>query len=184
MEVIRNQSRDRLINAIIFFVENTARCHKIKLWKLLYFLDFEHFQQVGRNVTGLDYYAWPMGPVPQSLHEEIDQNSEIDDRIEISISDDPKYPVLSIYPRSTFDPTIFTPRQLKIMERLVNDFREADAPHMVNKTHLENQPWHQVFEVEKRRQAHIPYSLAIRSSEATELQELVNSREEFERNFS
>ncbi|WP_217994559.1 Panacea domain-containing protein [Rodentibacter caecimuris] len=38
---------------------------------MLYFLDFEHYKQVGRSVTGLDYSAWKMGPVPVDLHEEI-----------------------------------------------------------------------------------------------------------------
>ncbi|MFC1858011.1 Panacea domain-containing protein [Thermodesulfobacteriota bacterium] len=39
--------------------------------KLLYFLDFIHFKHTGKSVTGLDYYAWQMGPVPRDLYEEI-----------------------------------------------------------------------------------------------------------------
>ena len=47
--------RDKLINAIVFFAKNTKYCGKIKLIKLLYLLDFEHFRQTGRSVTGMDY---------------------------------------------------------------------------------------------------------------------------------
>jgi hypothetical protein len=46
--------RDKLINAIIFFAKNTRFLGKTKLCKLLYFLDFEHFKETGRPVTGLD----------------------------------------------------------------------------------------------------------------------------------
>ena len=64
-------NREKLINAIIYFVKNTKRCHKLKLFKLLSFLDFEHYRQSGRSVTGLRYDAWPMGPVPSDLDREI-----------------------------------------------------------------------------------------------------------------
>ena len=60
--------REKLIQAINFFATHTKRCGKVKLFKLLYFLDFEPFQPTGRSVTGQDYSAWPMGPVPVALH--------------------------------------------------------------------------------------------------------------------
>jgi len=67
-----DHSREKLINAIVYFAKNTNYCGKTKLIKLLYLLDFEHFRDIGRNVIGLDYYAWSMGPVPTSLFYEID----------------------------------------------------------------------------------------------------------------
>ena len=45
-------------------------CGKIKLFKLLYLLDFEHFRQTGKSATGLEYQAWKFGPVPIELMEE------------------------------------------------------------------------------------------------------------------
>ena len=65
--------REKLINAIIYFVRNTKHCHKLKLFKLLSFLDFEHYRQTGRSVTGLHYDAWPKGPVPSHLDEELEK---------------------------------------------------------------------------------------------------------------
>ncbi|MCK4554722.1 DUF4065 domain-containing protein [Candidatus Parcubacteria bacterium] len=29
--------------------------------KLLYNLDYTHFKETGKSVTGLDYYAWEIG---------------------------------------------------------------------------------------------------------------------------
>ena len=64
--------REKLLNAIIYFIVNTKRCHTLKLFKLLYFLDFEHFRQTGQSVTGLRYVAWPKGPAPDELWHELD----------------------------------------------------------------------------------------------------------------
>jgi len=63
--------REKLINAMIFFVTNTKQCHKLKLFKLLYLLDFEHYRQSGRPVTNESYRAWKMGPVPARLFHEL-----------------------------------------------------------------------------------------------------------------
>ena len=65
-------NRDKLINSIIYLVNNVSHCGKVKLFKLLYFLDFEHYNQTGRSVTGMEYFAWKMGPVPTELYEEIE----------------------------------------------------------------------------------------------------------------
>jgi uncharacterized phage-associated protein len=71
--VIITHEREKLIQAINFFARNTRKCGKTKLFKLLYFLDFEHFKLTGRSVTGLSYNAWKMGPVPVALFNEIEQ---------------------------------------------------------------------------------------------------------------
>ena len=64
--------REKLVNAIIFFAENTKFCGKIKLIKLLYLLDFSHFRATGLSVTGLEYHAWKLGPVPIDVYQEWD----------------------------------------------------------------------------------------------------------------
>ncbi len=70
--------REKLINAIKYFVKNTKYCGLTKLFKLLYFLDFIHFRETGKPVTGLTYYTWKMGPVPRDLYNEIkDQKGNI-----------------------------------------------------------------------------------------------------------
>lgn len=66
--MIKTHEREKLINAIVFFAANTEHCGKIKLLKLLYLLDFEHFRQTGYSVTGMEYHAWKMGPVPTDLY--------------------------------------------------------------------------------------------------------------------
>ena len=71
--MIVTHHREKLINAIIYFATHTKYCGKTKLLKLLYFLDFSHFKRTGKSVTGLDYFAWGMGPVPKELFKEFDR---------------------------------------------------------------------------------------------------------------
>jgi hypothetical protein len=66
-----SRDREKLLNAIIYFLRETKHCHTLKLFKLLNFSDFEHFRQTGRTIFGLDYRALPKGPVPTTLLDEI-----------------------------------------------------------------------------------------------------------------
>lgn len=56
-----SHDREKLINAIVRFTRYTNHCHKLKLFMLLNFLDFEHYRQTGRPSIGLKYGAWGMG---------------------------------------------------------------------------------------------------------------------------
>jgi len=62
--LLKNHNNERLVQAIVYFAHHTRSLGKVKLFKLLYLLDFEHFRQTGRSVTGQEYRAWKMGPVP------------------------------------------------------------------------------------------------------------------------
>ena len=55
-----------MLNAIIYMANNTMFCGKTKLLKLLYFLDFKHFNQTAKSVTGLDYFSLEKGTVPKN----------------------------------------------------------------------------------------------------------------------
>lgn len=76
---LTNTYRQKLLNAIIYFTKNVKRPSKLKIFKLLYFLDFEHFRITGKSVTGLDYYALDFGPVPMDLFGQISDNKVPED---------------------------------------------------------------------------------------------------------
>ena len=158
--------REKLLNAILFFTKNTRNCYKLKLFKLLFFFDFQIYRETGKSPTGLDYFAWPKGPVPARLHEELDApKPDMKSALSITrIGDvDPDFPTprLQIKPRHEFDGGCFTPRELKAMQRLAEVYLEATAAQMTEVSHLPGQPWHQIYEIENRPQAPIPYGLAL-----------------------
>jgi uncharacterized phage-associated protein len=173
--------REKLIQAINFFVRNTRKCGKTKLFKLLYFLDFEHFKMTGRSVTGLTYCAWPKGPVPVSLFNEL-QSPEPDMAQAFSFQDraikNDTEKMLGIEPRITFSDNHFTRREYELMDRLAREYRNANSEEMVEATHLENKPWDRIYNKEGRKQQPIPYELAIRPDEIDEITRVANDREE------
>jgi uncharacterized phage-associated protein len=183
--MLATHEREKLINAVIYFARNTRFCGKTKLFKLLYFADFEHFKALGRSVTGLNYFAWKMGPVPVELHEEIEQpERDMADAVQFEERPVKNGTMLLIKPRREFDARHFTKRELAILDRLATEYRSATAEDMIESTHLENRPWHRVYEQEGRRQQQIPYEYAVNQQEADLLEGLISERREILRHYS
>lgn len=179
-----DRHREKLINAIIFFAVNTHACGKTKLFKLLYFLDFEHFKQTGRSVTGLFYFAWPKGPVPVALQDEI-KSPRDDMRMHVVFeSVSVKKGTMEVpRPVKEFNPSHFSERELRIMRQLAVEHQDALADQMIEATHLENRPWHEVYEVQERRQQIIPYEYALNKQEVDAMNAIVKEHEEFIKNY-
>lgn len=170
--MIITHHREKLINAIIYFARNTKHCGKVKLMKLLYFLDFYHFRETGKSVTGQKYYAWQMGPVPVEIYNEI-SSPKNDFSAALSIKNNGEF--CSITPKKNFDSKYFTKREIRILENLIYIFKEAKADDMIESSHLHNSPWDRTKK-EKGMQQHIDYMLAIDCSENSLLPEDVIAR--------
>lgn len=159
-----NANRNRLINAVVFFAENTRHCGKIKLFKLLYLLDFEHFRQTGKSVTGFDYQAWKFGPVPVELMEEWEDMSD-DLAHAVHIEPEPVFDhvrqTVRVNEKVRFDADDFTPRQLRIMNKLVERYRDTFSPSMIDVTHEQNGAWDKVWCGGQGAHKVIPYELAV-----------------------
>lgn len=183
--MLARYEREKLINAIVYFATNTRYCGKTKLFKLLYFLDFEHFRTIGRSVTGLDYFAWKMGPVPVALFEEIEM-PERDLAEKVSIRSVPTLrgkDMALIEAKAPFDESHFTKRELRILEALAIEYKDSFADDMVEASHLETLPWHQVFEIECRRQAKIPYQYGLRKGEEDMIKFIADENQEVVDNY-
>lgn len=171
--------REKLIEIVKFFAQQTNRLGKVKLFKLLYFLDFTHFRETGRSVTGMDYFAWKMGPVPVELFEEIEApGDEWSGHVSFESIHVQKGTMLKVDALSDFDSTHFSKRELRIMQTLADQFKNSIAEEMVEATHLENLPWHQVFEIEGRRQAQIPYSMSLLKQDKELMEGVIHDRDE------
>ena len=157
--------REKLVNAINFFARNTKRCHTLKLFKLLNFLDFEHFRATGSGVTGLKYSAWPMGPVPPALFREIQSGSRQDLQRSVTIvpvTDNLTDHLLrrDIKVAAPFDETYFSRREIEIMKMLAEAFYNVDGTDMSAVSHSRRLPWGKVYQGGKGNGHEIPYELA------------------------
>lgn len=178
-------NREKLINAFIYFLKNTKYCGKTKLFKLLYFLDFMHFRETGKSVTGLDYCAWNFGPVPAELFKEINNPpADLQKNIFIPPTNDEQF--VEMKPKSKFDDKYFSKRELRILEQVAFIFKEAKAEDIVEASHLPNHPWDKTIRT-KGEKAKIDYMFALDDTEnslsSEEVSERVKDRETIRKVF-
>ena len=164
-----DRTNERLIHAMVFFIKKTKHCYKLKLFKLLYFLDFEHFKQTGRSVTGLEYFAWKMGPVPKSLYSKIKNPAKLKKFFAFTPerffdSDFTNDKVMRISPKINFDKNLFSKRESRIMNHLADLYKGLKSKDMTAISHDKKGPWYKVFKEENRPQQIIPYEYALDNS--------------------
>lgn len=182
LAVMTKAQRQRLINAIYFFASKTKFAGQTKLLKLLYLLDFEHFKQTGRSVTGLDYEAWSMGPVPRDFRDEWKCGFSDDLARLVNVREEPTSQEIrqTVVPNegAQFDDSEFTPRQLGLMSELVARYRDAYAKDMVSVTHAQNGAWDKVWRGGQGRNKMIPYELAL-PDDCEDRDEILQSSSEY-----
>lgn len=167
--IYTNSSRQKLINAIVFFASNTQFCGKIKLFKLLYLMDFEHFGKTGKSVTGFEYEAWKFGPVPTALMEEWEELSpDLAQAVHIVPERVIDYDRLTVKVNQgiEFNDEFFTPRQLNIMQALAAEYRDTYTHKLIDVTHQQNGAWDKVWQNGQGAQKPIPYALSLADNAA------------------
>ena len=164
--ILVSRDREKLLNAIVYFVRETNHCHTLKLFKLLNFSDFEHFRQTGRTMFGLDYRALPRGPVPTALLKELERGGDKDLKAAIhlveirdDITDELKRRDLK--PKVDFDKKFFSKRELRIMERVAEFFKELRGDDMSEFSHMKGLPWRSVYQGGKGTGHTIPPDLGL-----------------------
>jgi len=178
-----NIYRRKLLNAILFFARNTKRVNLGKLSKLLYLLDFTHFNETGYPSIGLRYYAFEKGPVPRDFWLEIrDANLPEDFKGKIRLirrTDDfaPSYKEVEIHALEKPDLSVFTPRETKILENLAFMYKEATGSDMSEVTHLPKQPWDITIR-EKGKNKPIDYLVSISEESAVSLDHATDTLKE------
>lgn len=164
-KLLINHNREKLLNLITFFVNNTKNCNKTKLFKLLACADFDHVKETGKSITGLEYYAWKYGPVPKELFSELKNPSNEFKNFFVTFElPEDDFKTFKIVPKADFNENIFTKREMKIIKRLVEIYGPVPGSMMVKCTHAANGPWDIVYNKGKGEWQHIDYILALDSS--------------------
>lgn len=172
-----SRHREKLLNALVFFAENTRKFGKTKAIKLLFLLDFEHFRQTGRTVTGLRYQAWEKGPVPVTVYEEVDFPHP-DFQAHIGVT--PKkiengWIFCEITAKLPFDGSFFSPRELRIMRSLTQRFHGHNSQQMIDVSHEAfDGAWKKIFNPESTG-TEIPFDLAL-AKEPADIQDAIRER--------
>lgn len=135
-------SPEKAQHVILFFLErvNNVFLGKTKLMKLLYYVDFDHYEEYGTPVTGAKYRKLPYGPVAkenEKLLRKMQANGVIE-KVEgvVGAFEQERY----ITESSLFDSTLFSGDELETLKRVAARWEKATAKEISAASHAEA-PW-------------------------------------------
>jgi len=127
---------EKISHLILYFSERTTTW-KVKLNKLLFYSDFLAFKNLGYGISGLDYRAINLGPVPSkfdNLYEFISEGDLLQkEYIEYENGNFGEYfkPILS------FNELLFDPNELEVMELVSEKFKYKKTEEVIEISHQE-----------------------------------------------
>lgn len=125
--------KNKYKNLILYLLEraNDANLGKKKLFKLLYFIDFDYYERHGKSITGETYVVHQYGPVPmrgEALLSEM-ATREIVKKIKVS----PPYVQHRFIPQVKADLTLFNAEELKHIEGVIERFTDCNGAEIETK---------------------------------------------------
>lgn len=148
-----DMNKEKYRNAILFFARNTPNLGKVKLNKLLYFLDFDHFEKYGKAITEDTYENNELGPVP--VHAEaIVEEMESERLVEVVVEPIIDYVRYKLIPLVNYNPNIFKPSEIEMLCEVASKWQHHTAREIIIASHGEA-PW-----IATRKGEIIPYALA------------------------
>ena len=135
-----NQAKYR--NAILFFASRiqNGTLGKLKLMKLLYYLDFDFFEKYGRPVTGDEYIRFENGPVPRMAEKLLKQMDGRDIKISKKKIAEGYKDQMHIEALKPFDIGVFEKEEILLLEELASKWERFSGSEMKSATHGEA-PW-------------------------------------------
>jgi len=135
-------SEKKYKNTILFFANKiqNGTLGKLKLMKLLYFLDFDFFEKYGRSVTGDEYLRFENGPVPRMAEKIIKMMDGKDIRIIKKKVGTGYNDQQHIEPLKGFDVKLFSKEEILMLEEIAGKWEKFSGSEMKTASHGEA-PW-------------------------------------------
>ena len=146
-------NKEKYKNAILFFSERISHLGKTKLNKLLYFLDFDHYEKHGKPVTGDIYINNDLGPVPSNIDEVLTE-MEAGKLINITPEAVIDYVRYHLVPLTHHNSSAFKADEMEMLCNVADKWANHTAREMVIASHGEA-PW-----IATRKGEEIPYQLS------------------------
>jgi uncharacterized phage-associated protein len=137
-----NYSEEKLQQVILYFLEHINNVHlgRTKLMKLLYFVDFDHYEAHGQSITGAIYRKLPHGPYPDKVEKLIQKMEKAGFVREVKADHKCYTQHRLITLNGKFNPAKFSGAELQTLERVAADWADASAAQIEAATHREA-PW-------------------------------------------
>jgi len=129
-------------NAVLFFAKKiqNGTLGKLKLMKLLYYLDFDFFEKYGRSVTGDEYLRFEYGPVPHMGEKMLKKMAGNEIKITKRRVADGLNDQMHIEALKDFDLSVFTKEELLMLEEIADKWEKFTGTEMKHASHGEA-PW-------------------------------------------
>ncbi|GAA5030807.1 hypothetical protein GCM10011506_22040 [Marivirga lumbricoides] len=134
----RLSNLEKFTEMVVFFTYE-AQPWKTKMNKLLFYADFLHFKRCGVSISGTQYRAIDMGPVPnnyQSLFEYIANKDDVD-VYHTQFENGGVGEQFKPHHERVFDPELFDEKELETLQIVAKKFKKAKTQEIVNISHQE-----------------------------------------------
>jgi len=137
-----NYSEEKLQQVILYFLEhiNNVDLGRTNLMKLLYFVDFGHYEVRSQSITGATYRKLPHGPYPDKVEMLIKKMEKAGLVREVKTDHKGYTQHRLIRLTGKFDSALFSGAELQTLERVAADWANATAAQIEAATHREA-PW-------------------------------------------
>ena len=126
---------EKIRQLIVFFSSSLKGVFETKLNKLLFYSDFLSYKSFGRGITGLQYKAITFGPVPLN-YATIYENLKGLKKDVVDVGNG--YFGSMIYTEDSFDNSLFTEKEISIIEKVLERFKCTKAGEMSEISHTED----------------------------------------------
>ncbi len=129
-------------NTVLFFAKKiqNGTLGKLKMMKLLYFLDFDFFEKFGRSITGDDYLRFENGPVPHMGEKILKEMNGKEIKITKRKVGEGYNDQMHIEALTGFDVNVFEKEELLMLEEIAGKWEKFTGTEMKNASHGEA-PW-------------------------------------------
>lgn len=135
-------SLDKFMNMVKFFAsERGQEPHKTKLNKLLFYADFSHYKRHGRSISGVNYRAITLGPVPNRYDSLFDLGVDRDEFL-IEYIKLPKYdnPAEKFISQKPVDNDVIEDKEIETLQLVKDKLGNIDTQTLVDMSH-EEEAW-------------------------------------------
>ncbi len=154
----RRPNLEKFFNILNFFSDR-LKPWKVKMCKLLFYVDFGYFKRYGYSISGLKYIAISMGPVPNNfdgLFNEARQRSFI--KVEYKSFKNGGIGEQFIKGDQPFDASLFSDNELNTLNQVFEKFGSASTKEIIDLSHQET-AWKNCFQKNSFISYHYGYDL-------------------------
>jgi putative zinc finger/helix-turn-helix YgiT family protein len=154
----KTPSLKKLIEMTVYFAEK-LKPWKTKLNKLLFYADFLHYKKTGFSISGTEYIAIQMGPVPYNFSS-IFEYAAANDHVDITYQEFQSGGIgesFTPHHNRAFDPSLFDAEEIATLNTIFTQLGKASTSDIIRLSH-EEAAWAENFNGKNK----ISYTYAFR----------------------